>query len=74
MLSNVYLLAKFRFDTAENERNSAENLPKTDSYPTDPTAPVQLGRAAASRAPAHGAARASFARLGVLRIVPISER
>ena len=25
---NAYLLAKFRFDTAENERNFAENLPK----------------------------------------------
>ena len=28
MLSNAYLLAKFRFDTAENERKFAENLPK----------------------------------------------
>ena len=36
--SNAYLLAKFRFDTAENERNFARNLPKTDNYPTDPTA------------------------------------
>ena len=35
MLSNAYLLAKFRFDTAENERHFAENLPKTDNYPTD---------------------------------------
>ena len=25
MLSNAYLLAKFRFDTAENERNFAKN-------------------------------------------------
>ena len=33
MLSNAYLLAKFRFDTAENERNVAENLPKTDVPP-----------------------------------------
>ena len=32
MLSNAYLLAKFRFDTAENERNFAEILPKTDNY------------------------------------------
>ena len=32
MLSNAYLLAKFRFDTAENERNFAEFLPKTDNY------------------------------------------
>ena len=36
MLSNAYSLAKFRFDTAENERNFAENLPKTDNYPTGP--------------------------------------
>ena len=36
MLSNAYLLAKFRFDTAENERNFAKNLPKTDYYPTYP--------------------------------------
>ena len=28
MLSNAYFLAKIRFDTAENERNFAENLPK----------------------------------------------
>ena len=29
MLSNAYLLAKFRFDTAENERHFAENLPRS---------------------------------------------
>ena len=29
MLSNAYLLAKFRFDTAENERNFAEFCQKT---------------------------------------------
>ena len=28
MLSNAYLLAKFRFDTAENERHFAEIWPK----------------------------------------------
>ena len=33
MLSNAYLLAKFRFDTAENERKFAEFLPKTDNAP-----------------------------------------
>ena len=32
MLSNAYLLGKFRFDTAENEQNFAEILPKTDNY------------------------------------------
>ena len=28
MLSNAYLLAKFRFDTAENDRNLDEKMPK----------------------------------------------
>ena len=32
MLSNAYLLAKIRFDTAENERKFAEILPKIDNY------------------------------------------
>ena len=32
MLSNAYLLANFRFDTAENEQNFAEILSKTDNY------------------------------------------
>ena len=36
MLENAYLLAKIGADTAENERNFAEILPKTDYYPTDP--------------------------------------
>ena len=36
MLSNAYLLAKFRFDTAENERNFAEILPKIGNYPKGP--------------------------------------
>ena len=31
MLSNAYLLAKFHFDTAENEQHFAEFLPKTDT-------------------------------------------
>ena len=31
MLSNAYLLAKFRFDTAENEQHFAEFLPKIDT-------------------------------------------
>ena len=36
MLQNAYLLAKIGADTAENERNLAENLPKNGNYPTDP--------------------------------------
>ena len=34
MLQNAYLLAKIGADTAENERNFAENLPKIGNYPT----------------------------------------
>ena len=36
MLKNAYLLAKIGADTAENERNFAENLPKIGNYPTGP--------------------------------------
>ena len=34
MLQNAYFLAKIGADTAENERNFAENLPKIGNYPT----------------------------------------
>ena len=33
MLKNAYLLAKIGADTAENERNFAENLPKIGNRP-----------------------------------------
>ena len=36
MLQNAYLLAKIGSDTAENERNLAEVLPKIGNYPTGP--------------------------------------
>ena len=36
MLQNAYLLAKIGADTAENERNFAEILPKNGNYPTGP--------------------------------------
>ena len=36
MLKNAYLLAKVSADTAENERNFAQNLPNTGNYPTAP--------------------------------------
>ena len=45
MLSNAYLLAKFRFDTAENERNFAEFLRKTDTSKLDPIGPREPNRA-----------------------------
>ena len=34
MLKNAYLLAKIGADTAENERNFVDNLPKIGNYPT----------------------------------------
>ena len=34
MLQNGYLLAKIGADTAENERNFGQNLPKIGNYPT----------------------------------------
>ena len=34
MLNNAYFLAKIGADTAENERNFAEILPKSGNYPT----------------------------------------
>ena len=34
MQQNAYLLAKIGADTAENERNFAEKLPKIGNYPT----------------------------------------
>ena len=36
MLQNAYFLAKIGVDTAENERNSAEILPKIGNYPAGP--------------------------------------
>ena len=38
MLQNAYLLAKIGADTAENEQNFAEILPKIGNYPTGPPA------------------------------------
>ena len=37
MLHNAYLLAKIGADTAENERNFAENLLRIGNYPTATT-------------------------------------
>ena len=36
MLQNAYFLAKIGADTAENEQDFAENLPKIGNYPTGP--------------------------------------
>ena len=36
MLQNAYSFAKIGAETAENERNFAENLPKLGNYPTGP--------------------------------------
>ena len=43
MLQNAYLLAKIGADTAENERNFAEILPKIGNYPTCPCCAAQQG-------------------------------
>ena len=49
MLQNAYFLAKIGADTAENERNFAENLPKIGNYPTGPLpyGPMTLQKATA---------------------------
>ncbi len=44
MLQNAYLVAKIGADTAENERNWAENLPKIGTYPTGPAPSAAIGR------------------------------
>ena len=46
MLQNAYFLAKIGVDTAENERNSAENLPKSGNYPPGPLPPDRRAAAA----------------------------
>ena len=50
MLKNAYLLAKIGADTAENERNFAENLPKIGNYPTGPHVSAATRAARTSRA------------------------
>ena len=55
MLQNAHFLAKFRADTAENERTFAEILPKIGNYPTCPQEPLALShRAARTRRPGSG--------------------
>ena len=54
MLQNAYLLAKIGADTAENERNVADILPKIGTAGSAPTTPP--ARAGAREAPG-GAAR-----------------
>ena len=56
MLQNAYFLAKIGADTAENEQQFAEILPKTGNYPTGScqflaTAPDLAGQAAPEDAP-----------------------
>ena len=60
MLQNAYFLAKIGADTAENERNSAEILPKIGNYPTDPLpyAASSPGPQAPPASPTAGAAAA----------------
>ena len=51
MLQNAYLLAKIGADTAENERNFAERLPKFGSYPTGLPERAHARQPVAGRAP-----------------------
>ena len=59
MLQNAYLLAKIGADTAENERNVAENLPKIKNYPTGPLPPPARRAPRSPRSAAAGRARGS---------------
>ena len=54
MLQNAYFLAKIGADTAENERNFAENLAKIGNYPTGPLPSGACARAAGRRRGAAG--------------------
>ena len=56
MLQNAYFLAKIGADTAENDRNFAEILPKIGNYPTGP-APDHAPGPAPPEALLPGAAR-----------------
>ena len=51
MLQNAYLLAKIGADTAENERNFAEILPKIGNYPTGPRPGPRMQALVALRRP-----------------------
>ena len=64
MLQSAYLLAEIGADTAENARNSAENLPKVGNYPTGcpSTAGARRGPARALRRPRPRRAHARHAR------------
>jgi len=44
MLQNAYFLAKIGADTAENEQQFAEILPKIGNYPTGPIAASSFQR------------------------------
>ena len=61
MLKNVYLLAKIGADTAENERNCAENLPHISTTNLVITLRVGMPARAGARAAGEAAAAASGA-------------
>ena len=63
MQKNAYLLLKMGADTAENERNFAQILPKIGNYPigsSDATGQLSLGRFAAFSAVLSSALNAAF--------------
>ena len=64
MLKNAYLLAKIGADTAENERNFVDILPKIGNYPTGR---VRRDRTSSSGRPPRSSARWSPSGLGAAR-------
>ena len=63
MLQSAYLLAKIGADTAENERNFAENLQKIGNYPYAEEPEERLLRGAAAAVPGRGEGRRRAVRL-----------
>ena len=70
MLQNAYLLAKIGADSAENERNFAENLPKIGNYRARHPALERFGGAGGpeERLPAGGPFRGAAAALLLKRL------
>ena len=65
MLSNAYFLAKFRFDTAENE--PAKNLQNFAIFATGVLIEMAGGRGGARRGPRRGPGRGPGCRAGRAR-------
>ena len=64
MLQNACLLAKIGADTAENERNFAEMLPKIGNYPTGPPTQPQGSPPPVKATAPHPARRGGVPKIG----------